>query len=100
MSETESIPTTFHAMSRSQRDHLLAVGDLHPDQPSGQAVQRRVERLRDGERPSNTTTYSTLSTLADWGFVTTVDKDAKTTGYRLADRGAEILEAAAALMTP
>ena len=92
---------TYHSLTRSERDHLLATAHLHDDDvPNGQDIQRRVETLRGGDRPANNTTYPAMSRLQDCGYVEAETVDGHTRGYRLTVGGHQALEDAAELFRP
>lgn len=92
-------PPTFHALSRAERDHLLAV-KLCGDGPNGLEVQGRVAQLRDGQEPSRPTTYSALQRLDEWGLIdkeVCTGSDAGQHIYEITDEGlAYLAEAVAA----
>lgn len=92
---TENTPPTFHALSRSERDHLLAAA--RRDGANGQDIQREVEAIRESDRPGNTTTYTVLDTLVEWGWLTKAFINGKATGYRVTDDGREVLTRARAV---
>lgn len=83
-------PEQYHALTRSQRDHLLATHH-HGHSPSGQDIQRTIRDLRGGDRPGNTTTYSVLDDLTSWGLLEAEVVDGKTNGYHVTPRGRRLL---------
>jgi len=91
-------PPTFHALSRAERDHLLAV-ELCDDDPNGLEVRDRVADLRDGQEPSHPTTYSALDRLAEWGLIekeAASGSDAGQNEHRVTDAGLDYLAQAVA----
>jgi DNA-binding PadR family transcriptional regulator len=59
-------------------------------------VQRRVDRLRGGERPSNNTTYSTLDRLSEWGLIDKTGGGGTTASYEMTTAGLDLLAQAVA----
>ena len=90
-------PERFHALTRAERDHLVAVADTNLTQPSGRGVQRRVGSLRGEQQPTDETTYGVLGRLDEWGFVEKRDIDGRTTGYEVTEDGLELLSQAVAV---
>lgn len=90
---------SYHAMSRSERDFLVAVSGT-PADASGKALTDYVESLHGGERPSNTTTYNTLARLVEWGLVCKADADGVADAYQLTEAGYQTLRDGAAEITP
>lgn len=90
----DGTPPTYHALSRSERDHLLAVAQLDGENPSGQDIQRRVEALRESDRPSNGTTYAALGDLADYGWVEDVADAKRVTEYGITPEGIDLIKGA------
>lgn len=89
----------YHELTRAERDHLVAIATADTS-PSGTAVQKRVERLRGGERPSNNTTYRVLDALEADGLVEDSDPNGMAKAWRLTDDGGAVLDAAADLLAP
>jgi len=88
---------SYHALTRSERDHLLATAHLQGHEPTGQEIQARVTELRGGSRPGNTTTYTTLDTLQDYGWLDVERGERRAKIYRLTVGGHQTLEDAAEL---
>jgi DNA-binding PadR family transcriptional regulator len=87
----------YHALTRSQRDHLLAVATITnaaDGLPNGQDVQREVERIRGGDSPSNRTTYAALAALTDHGLVAKEQLEPGLSAYELTADGRECLRVA------
>jgi len=61
-------PPNYYALSRGERDHLLAAAQLQ-GRASGQDIQRQVETLREVDRPSDTATYNALDAFREWGWM-------------------------------
>ena len=61
-------PPNYYALSRSERDILLAAAQLQ-GRASGQDIQRQVETLREVERPGNHATYGALDALREYGWM-------------------------------
>ena len=78
-------PPTYYALTRSERDHLLAAAQLQ-GRASGQDIQRQVETLREVERPGNNATYNALDALREWGWM---DKTAD--GFDVTNDGRRVL---------
>lgn len=86
------VPPNYYALSRSERDHLLAAAQLQDEAeeydgglPSGQHIQRQVETIRENERPGNHATYNALDALRDYGWMD------KTDGYEVTTDGRRVL---------
>jgi len=81
-------PPTYYALTRSERDHLLAAAQLQ-GRASGQDIQRQVETLREVERPGNHATYNALDDLREWGWM-----DKTEDGFAVTDAGRDVLTTA------
>lgn len=91
-------PDNYHALTRSERDHLLAIASCDAGNPTGKQIQRRVGRLRGGQVPTDSTTYSTLRQLHEWGLVSKADgDDARKTYYDVTTDGHALLSQAVEL---
>jgi hypothetical protein len=84
-------PPTYFALSRLERDILLAAAQLTEleGRVSGQDIQRQVETIRTNERPGNNGTYSALDALRGWGWM-----DKSDDGFRVTDDGFDVLASA------
>jgi len=82
------VPPTYYALTRTERDHLLAAAQLH-GRASGQDIQRQVETLREVERPGNHATYNALDDLREWGWM-----DKTEDGFDVTRDGHEVLNKA------
>jgi len=78
-------PPNYYALSRGERDHLLAAAQLQ-GRASGQDIQRQVETLREVDRPSDTATYNALDAFREWGWM-----DKTEDGFDVTDAGMDVL---------